>query len=130
MASSASQLKPRGNKDDRGKYIKMLDEFFQLCNYKGCIKRILYEYFVEPDYFITSNRDADSCCSYYNNFLRLKIPERIIYGEKGVAFDIRKIHILNRLKIWAQDVAILKTIKGLFRFLAYYTVVVPHTILN
>ncbi len=46
---------------------------------------------MEPNYFITFNRDADSYYSYYNNSLCLKKPKCIIYSEKGAA--------LNKLKI-------------------------------
>jgi len=54
---------------------------------------------VEPDCFITSNRDADSCYSYCNDSLRLEKPERTIYSKKGAALNIRKNYILNKLKI-------------------------------
>ena len=62
---------------------------------------MLYKYFTEPNHFITSNRDADFYCSYYNDSLCLKKPKRTVYSKKGVAFDIKKNYILNKLKIWA-----------------------------
>jgi hypothetical protein len=54
---------------------------------------------MEPADFITFNRDAESCYSYYNEFFCLKVPKHIIYNKKGAAFNIRKNFILNRLKI-------------------------------
>ena len=85
---------------------------------------------MEPNYFITFNKDMDFYCSYYNNFLRLNIPECIIYSKKGATLNIRKNYILNRLKIWAQDSAILIAIGRSVLFLICYTVAIPYTILN
>ena len=108
----------------------MKDKFFQLCNYQGCIKRILYKYFAEPDNFMTSNRDADSCCSYYNNSLCLEKPERIMYSERGVTFNIKKNYIFDKLKIWAQDLVTPKALSGFLMFSMYYTLTVSHAMLN
>ena len=88
IISSIPRLGPKGNKDNKKKHIVIREEFFQLYNNKSCIKRILYNYFTEPEYFISSNTDADFCCNHYNSFLKLKVPERTIYREKGAAFNI------------------------------------------
>jgi hypothetical protein len=99
MATSTPQLRLQGSKEDKKKRIEIREEFFELCNDYKYIKRILYKYFAEPTNFITSNRDVKSCYSRYNKFLYLKVPKRIIYSKKGVALDIRKNYVLNRLKI-------------------------------
>ena len=130
MATSTLQLRSQGSKGDKKKRIKIKEEFFQLYNNQKCIKWILYKYFAEFTDFITSNRDAKSCYSYCNEFLYLKVPKRIIYDKKRAAFNIKKNFILNRLKIQAQDLAVLKVIGRSAIFLIYYTVAVPHTMLN
>ena len=56
---------------------------------------------MEPNCFITFNRDVNSCYSYYNNSLRLKNPERTVYSKKRAAFNVKKNYIFNKLEIWA-----------------------------
>ena len=54
----------------------------------------------------------------------------MVYSEKGVVLNIKKNYILNKLKIWAQDSATLKTLNRLLIFPAYYSVAIPHIMLN
>ena len=54
----------------------------------------------------------------------------MVYSEKGAVFNIKKNYILNKLKIWAQDLAILKTLSGFLMFLIYYTLAVLYIMLN
>ena len=79
----------------------MKDEFFQLCNNYKCIKEILYKYFAKPDALIAANTNKSSYCSYCNNSLQLKTPEREIYNKKGASLDTKKSYIFERLQTWA-----------------------------
>jgi len=88
ITSSTLQSGPKGSKNNKKKHAVMREEFFQLCNDKGCIKRILYNYFAEPDHFISSNTDADFCCSRCNSFFELKVPKHTMYRERGAALNI------------------------------------------
>ena len=88
ITSNTLQLGLKGSKDNKKKCIVIREEFFQLYNNKSYIKRILYNYFIESEYFINSNIDVDFCCSCYNSFLKLKVLEYTIYKKRGVVFNI------------------------------------------
>ena len=97
LASNTIQLKQGGKKEDKQKYIKIRDEFFQLYNNNKYIKEILYKYFIEPNTLITANTNKGSYCSRYNDFFKLKTPECEIYNKKGTSLDAKKNYILKRL---------------------------------
>lgn len=107
----------------------MRDEFFQLCNDYECIKETLYKYFAEPDALITVNTDKGSCCSYCNDSLQLRTPEREIYNEKGANLDAKKNYILERLQTWAQASAVPAAIGRSALFPTHYTVTVLYTMI-
>ena len=130
ITSSILRSGLKGSKDNKKKCIVIREEFFQLYNNKSYIKRILYNYFAEPDYFINSNTDADFYCSCYNSFLELKVSKRTMYRERGAALNIQKNYILNKLKAWAENSVLLKVIKGFRLFLIYYTTAILYNILN
>ena len=130
ITNSTPQLEPKGSKDNKKKHAVIKEEFFQLCNNKDCIKRILYNYFAEPNHFISSNTDADFCCSYCNSFLELKVPKCTIYRKRGAALNIQKNYILNKLKAWAENSVLPKVIEGFRLFPKCYTATIPHNILN
>ena len=88
ITSSTPRSGLKGSKNNKKKRIVIKEEFFQLYNNKSCIKRILYNYFTEPNYFISFNTDVDFCCSRYNSFFKLKVPEHTIYRERGAALNI------------------------------------------
>ena len=99
LASNTIQLKQGGKKEDKQKYTKIRDNFFQLYNNYKCIKETLYKYFTKPNTLITANTNKGSCYSYCNNFLQLKTPKYKIYNKKGPKLDIKKNYILKRLQI-------------------------------
>ena len=130
LASNSLQSKSWVNKNDKKRCLEIRNKFYQLCNHYSCIKRILFKYFAEPDDFIISNTDTNSCCSNCNESLQLKVPECTIYCKRGVAFNARKNYIFNRLKKWAQSSTVFIVINNSVLFPMHYTVAVPHILLH
>ena len=107
----------------------MKDEFFQLYNDYKCIKETLYKYFAKPNTLIAANTNKSFCCSYCNDSLQLKTPEREIYNKKGASLDAKKSYIFERLQTWTQILAVPAAISRSALFPTYYTVAVLYTML-
>ena len=58
-----AQPKPGGTKEDKKKRSVIKDEFYNLANASTCIRKILFDYFLEPKSFREENTDSTYCCS-------------------------------------------------------------------
>ncbi|KAF2174427.1 P-loop containing nucleoside triphosphate hydrolase protein [Zopfia rhizophila CBS 207.26] len=79
--------------------------FWELANNKGCMRRIIYDYFQENENDRASNTDKDRCCTFCNKSLQLPELKRDIYHENGPKLTQEKQDILQKLLNWAKDMA-------------------------
>ena len=96
--SDTAQPKPEGTKEDKKKRSAIKDEFFNLANASTCIRKILLDYFLEPESFRNENTNSTYCCSRCNPELQILEPVRQIYTEQGPATNPKSRYILEKLE--------------------------------